>query len=145
MVRKRIIYLDNCCYSRLFDNKTQNNVKAEVAKIRSIIRNRFLGEYDIIGGLTVILEIRKIRDNRRRSATERLYNRVIVGNALTSPRSIIRANELNLKGIGYMDSLHLAAAEAAKADYLLTTDIDFIKKCSKPNFTTVKVINPLDF
>jgi len=44
-----------------------------------------------------------------------------------------------------MDSYHLAAAEAAGADYLLTTDLDFISKCVRPNFTAVRVINPLDF
>ncbi len=44
-----------------------------------------------------------------------------------------------------MDSFHLAAAEAAHADYLLTVDKDFLKICSRSNFAKVKVINPLNF
>jgi len=44
-----------------------------------------------------------------------------------------------------MDAAHLASAEAANTDYLLTVDKDFIKKCARTNITAVKVINPLDF
>jgi len=48
-------------------------------------------------------------------------------------------------GLKAMDARHLAAAEAAKADYLITTDEKFIKRCAKNNLTAVKVIDPLDF
>jgi predicted nucleic acid-binding protein len=40
--------------------------------------------------------------------------------------------------------LHLAAAETVNADYLLTTDIDFISY-SKRFTHNVKVVNPCDF
>jgi predicted nucleic acid-binding protein len=47
-------------------------------------------------------------------------------------------------GMKTFDSLHLATAESNGADYLLTTDTDFIKfaiRCSHK----VKVVNPNDF
>jgi predicted nucleic acid-binding protein len=44
-----------------------------------------------------------------------------------------------------MDARHLAAAEEVGADYLLTVDKTFLKVASRPNFTTVNVIKPIDF
>jgi predicted nucleic acid-binding protein len=52
---------------------------------------------------------------------------------------------LESMGLKPMDARHLAAAEAAGADFLLTTDEKFIKRCAKNNLTAVKVIDPLDF
>ena len=52
---------------------------------------------------------------------------------------------MELMGLKAMDAAHLAAAEAAKADYLLTTDEKFMRKCQNRNITAVKVIDPIDF
>ena len=145
MNRKLIIYLDNCCYGRRFDDKTNLNVKEEADRIRHIIRNRAKGRYAIIGSFAVKTEIGQITDNKKRRAVESHYKKTVVGTVKPTAQIITRAVELELKGLRMMDSRHLAAAEAAGADYLLTTDMDFIKKCSNPNFTTVKVINPLNF
>jgi len=145
MNKKPIIYLDNCCYSRLFDIITQAKVKAEAEKIQFIINNRFLGNYVIIGSLVVISEIRGIADAKKRKAVSDCYFDTISGNVQLYAQGLARAYELYLKGLGKMDSRHLAAAETAGAEFLLTTDADFIKKCAQKNFTTVKVINPLDF
>ena len=43
-----------------------------------------------------------------------------------------------------MDSLHVATAEAGKADAILTTDDKLIKACSKL-VLGVKVVNPITF
>jgi len=145
MSRKLIVYLDTCCYSRLFDVTDQIDMIKEAGRIRYIIRNRFSGRYRFIGSDVVITEIRQNPDNKERRITERLYNKIISGKVATTEQSISRARELQLKGLKEMDSFHLALAEAAVADYLLTVDKDFIKKCSQRNFTTVKVINPIGF
>jgi len=141
MNRKLIIYLDTCCYSRLFDGKTSPEVIAEAERIRHIIRSRKKSGYIIIGSFTVVTEIAQ-NPNKERWYIERLYNRIKSGAAATPAQ---RAAELEAKGLKTMDARHLAAAEAADADYLLTVDKEFLKKCSRPNFTTVKVINPINF
>jgi len=142
MNSKLKIYFDTCIYSRIFDGKKSSTIVAEVARIRDIVN---AGEYDIIGSFTVVVEIRQNADAKKRRATERLYNNIIVGEVILSARGAARAAELESKGLKTMDARHLASAEAAKADYLLTVDKDFLKKCSQPNFTTVKVINPINF
>jgi len=145
MNRILTVYLDTCCYSRLFDVTDQIDVMEEAGRIRHIISDGYAGKYRIIGSLAVVTEINQNPNNEERRFIESLYNLIKSGEAQISEQSAARAQELQLKGIKPMDSVHLAVAEAARADYLLTVDKDFIKKCSQPNFTTVKVINPINF
>ncbi|MDR2692848.1 MAG: hypothetical protein LBB74_01370 [Chitinispirillales bacterium] len=139
------VYLDNCCNSRLFDNDAQPKVKAQVAKIRYIINNQIKGGYVIIGSFAVAAEIGKIPDNEMRKAAESQYKRIIFDEVESTAQIIARAEKLNLMGLGKMDATHLAAAEAAMANFLITTDEKFIRKCQNRNLTAVKVINPMDF
>jgi len=145
MNRKLIIYFDNCIYSRIFDGKKSPTITAEAARIRGIVRKGLSGKYIIIGGGIVTTEMGRNPDVKKRRAAERLYKRIVSGEVILSARGMARAKELQSKGLKTMDARHLASAEATKADYLLTVDKDFINKCSQPNFTTVKVINPINF
>jgi len=145
MNRKLIIYLDTCCYSRLFDGKTSPEVIAEAERIRHIMRNGFSGKYIIVGSNIVTTEIRQNPDVKERRETESLYNATIRDEAKASAQRTTRAKVLQRMGLKEMDALHLAAAESMGADYLLTVDKEFLKKASRPNFTTVKVINPILF
>jgi len=140
------VYLDNCCNSRLFDDDTQPKVKAEAAKIRHIINNRIIEGYIIIGSFAVRTEIGQITNDKKRRAAEKHYKKAIDGTVESSAQIIARAEELRLlMRLDMMDSRHLAAAEAAGADFLLTTDEKFIRKCKNRNLTAVNVINPIDF
>jgi predicted nucleic acid-binding protein len=143
--RKLIIYLDTCCYSRLFDGKISPEVTAETGRIQYIIQNRFSGKYIIVGSGIVTTEIRQNPDAKERRIIERLYNTTIRGKAKASARRRTRATELETEGLKTMDARHLAAAESMDADYLLTVDKDFLRICSKSNITTVNVINPINF
>jgi predicted nucleic acid-binding protein len=145
MNRALIVYFDTCCYSRLFDGKISPEVMAEAGRIRDIIRNGFSGKYTIVGSGVVTTEIRKNPDVKERRETESLYNATISDKAQMTAQSEARAKELQRKGLKEMDALHLAAAEAIRADYLLTVDKPFLKVCSRSKITTVNVINPIDF
>jgi predicted nucleic acid-binding protein len=87
----------------------------------------------------------KIRDVQKRNAIIRLYKNTIVDEVELSEKGLIRAHVLHLKGLGFMDSHHLIAAETAGAGSLLTTDKAFIRICKERNLSRVNVINPLDF
>jgi len=139
------VSIDNCCNSRLFDAYTSPKVKAQADKIRHIISNQVTGGYVIIGSFAVTAEIRKIPDGEMRAAAERQYRQIIAEEVEPTAQIHARAKKLNLMGLGEMDAVHLAAAEAGGARFLLTTDEKFIKKCQKRNITMVNVIDPLDF
>jgi predicted nucleic acid-binding protein len=143
--RKLIIYLDNCCNSRLFDGDTSPKVKAQADAIRRIIRNRQRGKYFIVGSFVVETEIGQIPDGEKRLIAEQYYMASIDGAVGFSAHIIARATKLELMGLKMMDARHLAAAEAAGAAFLLTTDEKFLRKCQNRNITAVKVIDPIDF
>lgn len=68
----------------------------------------------------------------------RLYKKTIVGGAVdVSEKILARADKLELMGLGMMDARHLAAAEDAGAEYLLTTDEKFLKKCKNRSIEMV--------
>jgi predicted nucleic acid-binding protein len=145
MSRKQIIFFDNCCNSRLFDDETKPNIKPEADAIRRIINNKRRGGYIIVGSFAGDAEINKIPDDEKRWAAKQKYEEYIDGWVKRTAQIMARARKLEAYGLRNMDAAHLAAAEAADADYLLTVDKDFLKACSRQNFTKVKVINPIDF
>jgi len=142
---KLIICFDNCCNSRLFDDETQPETKAEADAIRRIINNKRRGRYVIFGSFAGDAEINKISDDNARRDAKQKYDGYIDDWIKKTAPIMARARKLMANGLSNWDAAHLAAAEAAHADYLLTVDKDFIKVCSRPNFTKVKVINPIDF
>jgi len=142
---KRVVYFDNCSNSRLFDADPSPKVKAQADAIRHIIDNRKKDGYVIIGSFAGEAEISKIPDDEKRRMAELCYRESIDYNINLSEQIRVRADNLELMGLGKMDAAHLAAAEAAGADFLITTDEKFIKRCAKNNLTAVKVIDPLDF
>ena len=60
-----------------------------------------------------------------------------------NPEIINTAILLNNKGLQKMDSLHIACAIFAKADYFLTTDDKVNKKAS--TIANIKIADPIDF
>jgi len=139
------VSIDNCCNSRLFDADPSPKVKAQADKIRHIISNQVTGGYVIIGSFAVAAEIEGIPDDEMRAEAKKQYRQTIAEEVKSTAQITERARKLNLMGLGKMDALHLAAAEAGGAKFLLTTDEKFIKKCQKRNLTMVNVIDPLDF
>ncbi|WP_353258559.1 PIN domain-containing protein [Prochlorothrix hollandica] len=59
-----------------------------------------------------------------------------------TPPIIERARFLQTQGLKNFDALHVATAEAAQADYLLTCDRRLINRCKT---LTLAVINPVDY
>lgn len=63
-----------------------------------------------------------------------------------SDRVLIRARQLEAAGYGGFDALHLACAEAAHADVLLTTDDNFVKRAARgKGKPLVPVRNPVSW
>ena len=60
-----------------------------------------------------------------------------------SSHQLARANELSKQGFGTYDAAHLARAEAADVDVLLTTDDDFINKAQRSGVAKIRVCNPV--
>jgi predicted nucleic acid-binding protein len=141
-MEKLKIYLDNCCYNRPFDDSLQEKIKLEADAVLYIINLSKSGKLIIVSSQFVKYEIDCIRVKEKRDKVLDFYHcdeYHVLNNGMSKLAKYYQT--FNLKTF---DSLHLAAAESAKADYLLTTDIDFIQY-SKRFTHNVKVINPCDF
>jgi predicted nucleic acid-binding protein len=141
------IYLDNCCYNRPHDNYTDERSEDEVAAINAIIDICQQAKYAIIGSPIVMEEIDKTykRKPEKWVLLRDFYARTVNTHIALTPKIIVRAHSLMALWPQKKDCHHLALAEAAGADVLLTTDDRFESANIRLNLSIVNVINPTTF
>ncbi len=116
----------------------------ESEAILTILKRGQTGKYKIIGSSILELEIDQMHDERKKRNVSELY-KVTNLSILYTDEIRERAREIvNMSNIKTFDSLHVAAAESANADVLLTTDGKFEKIAAKLDLK-VRVLNPLKF
>lgn len=137
------IYLDVCCLNRPFDDHTQDRVRLESEAVLTILghcqtKNRILLSSEVID-----LEISKIPDDDRRQ-------RVGILTSLAQSYIVIdeetekRAMELERLGFKPFDAFHIACAEKGRAEVLLTTDDDLLRKAWRHKGAfKIKIENPV--
>lgn len=135
------VYLDNCCYNRLLDDRSYSRIYYERNSVMLILELAESGEFDLVGSEMLVREIADTRDAYRRSVLQMIYglcrNEIQVNDAILNRAEEIRHNS----SIKYKDSIHLACAEAAGADVLVTTDEKFMKNASRIKIFT-RVLTP---
>lgn len=138
------VYLDNCCYNRPFDDQTQERIHLESEVILTILQRGQVGIYTIVGSDILELEMDRMHDPIKKQKVKELYRTAKVSVNYTG-RMKERSQEIMKKSrIRTFDSLHIAAAENAKADIMLTTD-DKLEKMAERLELKVRVMNPLKF
>ena len=118
--------MDVCCYNRPMDDQTQMRIYIESEAVREILSKCEEGVWELLGSEVLILEISKNTRDENRQRVLSLLKNCVSEMYLLSEDVILRANELTRYNIKSFDSLHLAAAEYANADVLLTVDDKFI-------------------
>jgi len=139
------LYVDNCCYNRPQDDQRDERVEAETDAILKIIGKRHINGHIIVGSPIVDLEIQKNPKPKERDAAITLYRNAIDEYIIPSKVDFDRAKTFIKNGLGIMDSYHLAAAEAAGVDVLITVDKDFERISTNKKLSQIIVINPLKF
>lgn len=138
------IYLDNCCYSRPFDDLSEEKNYIESQAIKIIIDKNFKNELKIYTSDAVVLEMKNIKDQIKRAKVLEVYNKLNLSNIKFFDKIMDRAYQLGQYNIKNMDSLHIAYAESSNIDYFITTDRLLINAANRANLK-VKVINPINF
>ena len=123
------IYLDVCCLNRPFDDQTQARIRLEAEAVLIIVAQcELLDQWEWVTSEAVDVEIERTPDPERRRRVQFLaahaHHSVTVGDT-----EIQRAQHLESWGIAAYDALHIACAESASADVLLTTDDKLLRKC----------------
>ena len=122
--------MDACCLSRLTDDQTQPRIREESGAIEKILADLRLGALDLISSEALQDEVRRNPSIERRLESEAVLSLA----ALTvqiDDLVVRRAQGLVAVGYGPFDALHLAAAEAAIVDVMLSTDDRLIKRASR--------------
>jgi predicted nucleic acid-binding protein len=138
-----IIYLDVCCLNRPFDDQTQDRIHLEAEAILSILNHSRTAGWSVIGSDAIDYEISKIPDSDKRLMVQ-ILSTMHDAHVRVDAGVEKRALELKRAGLKPLDALHVACAEKAKAEILLTTDDNLLSKALKNQRTLkVKVENPL--
>lgn len=138
------VYLDNCCFNRLFDDRSNIKNYLEREAVLIVMQMAYDGNCQIIGSDVLEKEMALITNEEKRRNVEALYVSFVSNVIKVDDSIVIRAKEfMGQSTIKAFDSLHLASAEA-NADILLTTDIKFLKAANRLELK-VKVRNPISF
>jgi predicted nucleic acid-binding protein len=119
---------------------------AESEIITAILERCYLGEWELLGSEVVESEISKTPDDVKRELALMRHSIAVKIDLSEHVYNSVKARSVELQQyqLGLMDSLHLAYAEYAGVDVLLTVDINFIKRAQRA-MPSVKVMNPVDW
>ena len=139
------IYLDVCCLNRPFDDQTQARVRLEAQAVLAILDRVSEGKWEWVSSEAVDLEISKAPDKEQGDRVHFLMG-VISRTASIEDREAKRARQLEALGFHAFDVLHIACAESAQVDVLLTTDDRFLGVARRvKDILQVRVANPLQW
>lgn len=138
------IYMDNCCYNRLFDDRSNIKNYLEREAVLLVLELIYENRIEVIGSDVLLKEMLVIKDTMKRKRIQALYRNCVVENVFAEAETIHRAKDISkIAGTTSFDSLHLAIAER-DAEVFLTTDMKLIK-ASKRIDLSVRVMNPIEF
>ena len=126
-MKNMLIYLDNCCYNRPYDDFNSITVYLEAESkliIQDLVKNRNI---DLVW--SYILEYENEANpsiERKKSISE--WKTIAKIYVLGNENIIKNAKKLNLIGLKVKDSLHVACAIEVNCDFFITTDKGILKK-----------------
>ena len=134
------IYLNTSALNRPFDDLGAERVRREAEAVLGVIQAIEHGRVVMIASEYLEFEIGQDPDLER---VEKVRTCLDLADEIvsTSASIIDRARDLERRGLRGLDALHLASAEAARSDLLVTTDDRFLKRGR--NAGSVRVVSPL--
>lgn len=137
-----LIYLDNCCFNRPFDDQSQMRVRLETEAKLAIQAEVRDGAVRL--GWSYILDFENDSNpSEERKENIKIWRNFASVDTTESPEILNVAVDLVSQGFRKMDSLHLASAMALQCDIFLTTDDGILKKRSKVD--KIKILNPVEY
>ena len=137
-----LIYLDNCCFNRPYDDQSHFNIYLETQAKLSIQDAIIKGRYRLIWSYILQYENDQNPYNNQKHEIHKWRQQASVL-VSASPNIVKMANDYLSFGLRAKDALHCACAVSVKADYFLTTDKQLLKASRK--ITGLTAVNPLTF
>jgi predicted nucleic acid-binding protein len=138
-----LLSLDLNCFNRPFDNQSQDRIAREAAAVFSVL-HRIVDGIDHLAW-SAVLEFENSQHPLidRRTESARWAHRAVV-NVAISDRVSARAQTLTEAGFGALDAAHVACAEVAACDCLLTCDDRLMRQARRVQ-PAVHVQNPVEY
>jgi hypothetical protein len=137
-----LIYLDNCCFNRPFDDQRSWRVRLEAeAKLRI---QELMRQGEIAFAWSFMLDFENLA-NPFRDRREMIVGwKAAASLDLRWAESVVeKAKEFAGRGLGSADALHLACAIAAGCSHFLTTDRRILSK--RTLFAETMILDPIQF
>jgi predicted nucleic acid-binding protein len=143
VTKSYFIYLDVCCLNRPFDDWSQERNRLEGEAVIQILKLIKSGKYQLVSSEVIEAELRKMTNLDKlkeiRELLKLVSHQIILNDEIDQ-----RSQALEKLGFNLYDSFHVACAEFAKIDVLLTTDDRLLKKAIKySNLLKIKLENPV--
>ncbi|NEO18738.1 MULTISPECIES: PIN domain-containing protein [unclassified Moorena] len=143
MAESYLIYLDVCCLNRPFDDWRQDRIRLEGQTILDIFQRFYSEEWKLVSSEAIEAELNRMVNLDKLDRIRKLL-RVAENTIILTDEIDKRSQEIEKLGFGLYDSFHIACAETAKVDVLLTTDDRLLKKAIKySHLLKVKLDNPV--
>jgi predicted nucleic acid-binding protein len=143
MAKQYKVYLDTCCLNRPFDAPEQERVLLEAEAILAIVQRCQNGKWSLVNSDALEFELEKISNSERAEQVTALLA-LAQTNLISSEAIENRAEVLINIGFKLYDALHIAFAEAAEADVMLTTDDRLLRRAFRfKSDLSVIVANPV--
>ncbi len=135
------IYMDNCCFNRITDDRSDPVIFFDRNSVLFILEFVEKGVFEMIGSQMLVKEIESTTDSIKKDTLKMIYS--LCSSEINVDESIIdRAIEIREQSnIRTNDSIHLACAEYAGVDVLLTVDKKFRNNANRIP-AKVKVMDP---
>ncbi|PSB18637.1 PIN domain-containing protein [filamentous cyanobacterium CCP2] len=134
------ICLDTSVLNRPFDDQMQPRIALETQSLRTILQFVENGEVELVS--SSVLEYENSRNiSQRRQEWVKQCLQLAVRFQVVDEGVTQRATLLENQGLGAIDALHVACAEASGCDYFLTCDDRLVRRY----LGELKVMNPVSF
>ena len=144
-MRRQRLYLDVCCLNRPTDDLSIDRNRLEAEAVLAIVAHASQGDWNIATSAAIEYEVQQCTDPLRQRVATKLVSVACVSVTIEQ-RHYNRATELVRMGFGQLDALHVASAESADCDVMLTTDDRLLKKAGRnAKALKVQVENPLQW
>ena len=135
-----LLYLDNCCFNRPFDDQQQLRISLETQAKLYIQHEILTGRFSLLWSYILEHENNKNPFEVRRENIHDWRN-IAVKTIIESEEILSFGEALMKRNVKLYDALHVACAFVGGCDYFLTVDKGLLNK----EIDEIPILNPIDF
>ena len=139
----QIVYLDNCCYNRPYDDQSQPAINLETIAKLEIQQQIREGKILLVTSYVLLAENRANPFEAKRNAIAGFINKYTYTYVSKAKEKEVNriAEDIMKTGVKLMDASHVACAIIAGCDYFVSTD----KRLLKYRTEQVQIVNPVEY